>query len=197
MSQEFDKFCYDLYYGDLEINKFEKWVYESSKLESLISSDQYLELISLNYQSRDIKHQIEKILKNHIDYGYLEKKRIIEQLNKSLQSREALPQILQWFYYMYCHGYYFLFDIGIGYGLTCVVPPSKYKVETWEELNQEEKDQIIESFYPQIESDIYRALSWIKEDKIVLTGTKDDMNRWEFIDNRTDEEKISTILKES
>ena len=79
---------------------------------------------------------------------------------------------------MYCDGYYFFNDLGLGYGLACEVP-RKYG-DSWVELSEKQKSDIINSFYPQIESDIKRALDWIKNKKIILTGTKNEMDRWEF-----------------
>lgn len=94
---------------------------------------------------------------------------------------------------MYCHGYDFFQDLGLGYGLTCEVPPSKCSSDTWDDLNEKEKNEIISSFFPQIESDIQRAIHQIENDKIILTGTKNELDYWEFADYRNDEEKKSTI----
>ena len=39
---------FDLYYNELSIKNFEQWVYNSSELESLLTSENYLAIISLN-----------------------------------------------------------------------------------------------------------------------------------------------------
>ena len=48
-----------LYFDGLKISDFENWVYESLELEALLIPDDYLEIISLNYQSKFILNQIE------------------------------------------------------------------------------------------------------------------------------------------
>lgn len=190
---EFEKVYFGLMYGNLEISKFENWVYKNNDLESILSHDDYLDLISLNFGSKHIKCEIEKIFDKYIDYSKFEKKKVLSLLYRALESRKDLPDILREFYDMYCHGYYFFQDLGLGYGLTCEVPPSKYSSDNWDGLNEKEKNEIISSFLPQIESDIQRAIQWIENDKIILTGTKNNLEYWEFIDYRNDEEKKSTV----
>lgn len=190
---EFEKYYFDLVYGGLEIDEFENWIYNNNDLENILNQGDYLDLISLNFRSKHIKYEIEKIFDKYIDYSKFEKKRILSLLYKALESRKDLPNILREFYDMYCHGYYFFEDLGLGYGLTCEVPPSKYGSDNWEELNEKEKLEIISGFFPQIESDIQRAIHWIETDKIILTGTKNELDYWEFRDYRDDEEKRSTV----
>lgn len=190
---EFEKIYFDLVNGALGIEEFENWLYINNDLENILSRDDYLGLISLNFRSKHIKYEIEKILVKYIDYSKFEKKRVLSLLYRASESRKDLPDILREFYNMYCHGYYFFEDLGLGYGLTCEVPPSKYSSDNWEELNEKEKNGIISSFFPQIESDIQRAINWIKNDKLILTGTKNELDYWEFEDYRNDEEKKSTV----
>jgi len=193
---EFEKYYYDLVYNNLEIEKFESWIYSYEDLESILNEEDYIELISLNFNNRYIKYEIQKILDRYIDYSKFEKKRVLSLLYIALESRNDLPDALRSFYYMYCDGYYFFEDLGLGYGLTCQVPPSNYCAETWEELNDKEQNEIINSFYPYVERDIKRAINWIERDKIILTGIKNELEHWKFIDNRTDEEKKSVVLTE-
>ncbi|MCT4618344.1 MAG: hypothetical protein N4A62_03035 [Marinisporobacter sp.] len=191
-----EKYCYKLFYEDFEITKFEDWVYSNKELEDIMNKDDYIDLISLDFKSRHIKSEIEKVVEKYIDYGKFEKKLILTLLYRALKSKNDLPDILMKFYYMYCHGYIFFEDLGLGYGLTCEVPPSKYTADTWYELNEEEKDEIIDTFYPKITVDIKRAIDWIENDKIVLLGTQNELEHWEFLDNRNVEEKKSNIWVE-
>lgn len=179
---EFEKYCYDLFYGNIEISRFEAWVYSSTDLESILNQDDYLELISLDFKSHHIKYEIEKILEKYIDLGRFERQRIVSLLYDALKSKKDWPDILRRFYGMYCNGYYFFEDLGLGYGLTCEVPPSKYGVETLDELDEVQKNEIIDSFFPQIEYDINCAIDWIENSKIILTGTRNEIGHWEFIE---------------
>jgi len=114
-----------------------------------------------------------------------------------LKRDERLGPILREFYDLYCHGYAFLNDLGLGYGLMIEVPPSpKYKAETWEELSDSEKQELLDSFYPQLESDIKRAIEWIENGKLILKGRKDEIGHYEYEDLRTEEERDSTVWTE-
>jgi hypothetical protein len=182
---------YGLYYNGLSIKEFEQWVYSSSELESLLLPEDYLAIISLNYSSRHIKNDLESIINRYVDYGKFETNKLVCLLNRALIKDENTGPVLRQFYELYCDGYYFLFDLGLGYGLACEVP-IKY-ADTWEELSDEQRRRIIDGFYPHIISDVQRALEWLETGKIVLTGTKNEINHWQFIDNRDPDEKISSI----
>jgi hypothetical protein len=187
---------FDLIHGDLKIEEFENWIYFNNFLENILNRDDYLDLISLNFKSKHIKYEIEKVLVKYIDYSHFERKRVLSLLYRALESRKGLPDILREFYDMYCHGYDFFQDLGLGYGLTCEVPPSKYGSDNWDELDEQVKNEIVNSFFPQIESDIQRAILWIENDKLILSGTKNETNHWEYADHRNDEEKKSTVWVE-
>jgi hypothetical protein len=42
--------------GELSIGDFEKWVYETKSLELTLSTEDYFELIALNYKQRKAKY---------------------------------------------------------------------------------------------------------------------------------------------
>ena len=119
-------------------------------------------------------------------------------LEKALQRTEELPEVLIRFYDLYCDGYGFLQDLGLGYGLACQCPQAmNYEAETWEDLQDFEKTKIINRFYPQIDSDLKKALHWITDSKIILTGERDEINHWQYIDKRTRVEKKSSMWVET
>lgn len=80
---------------------------------------------------------------------------------------------------------YFLETLGLGYGLYCQVPPSNYRANSWDELSDKDKKELIDGFYPKIIEDIKEVIKLIENKEIILTGTKNHMNRWEYIDNRS------------
>lgn len=176
--------------NSISIEIFESWVYQTEELHAILSNEDYLDLISLNYSSNYIYYEIGKILDNYIDYGKLETIKITVLLKQALRKDEKIGEILRSFYNMYCDGYYFLDDLGLGYGLSCEVPSC---ANSWEELSNQQRINIINSFYPQLEHDLQRTLNWIESKKILLTGTKNDLNRWQYIDNRTGDEMKSTV----
>ncbi|QNE41253.1 hypothetical protein F1C16_17685 [Hymenobacter sp. NBH84] len=46
----------------LGITDFEAWVYATSELEEFLDSDDYFELISLNYKDKSVLYNLEKVL---------------------------------------------------------------------------------------------------------------------------------------
>ena len=175
---------YDFLYKNLSIKEFEEWVYNSNELESYVSSDDYLELISLDFNSKHASYELEKIICKYADYSKFEALRMIDLLNKALINNEDTGVVLITFYDLYCDGYYFLDTLGLGYGLCCQVLPNKYMADSWEELSDKDKKELIDGFYPKIIKDIKEVIEIIEDKKIILTGIKNDMNRWEYIDNR-------------
>jgi hypothetical protein len=97
------------------------------------------------------------------------------------------------FYDLYCDGYYFLDDLGLGYGLMFTVPPSKFQVDTWDKLRLDQKSEYINELFPKIEKEVLKVKDWIANGKIVLTSEKDELNRYCYSDFRTDMEKKSEV----
>lgn len=85
---EFEKYYFDLVYGSLEINKFENWIYSNKDLKNILNEDDYLDLISLNFKSKHIKYEIEKILTKYIDYSKFEKKRVLSLLYRAFEQKK-------------------------------------------------------------------------------------------------------------
>ncbi|KAA9340259.1 hypothetical protein [Adhaeribacter soli] len=188
---------YDTIFGTVALEEFESWVYSDKEIETILSEDEYLELISFNYKKNGAKYELVNLLTDrYIDLAEYEKWRMLNLLYAAKNKDEKLPDILRQFYDLYCKGYAFLNDLGLGYGLTVEVPPSNYKAETWEEISETEKLELIGSFYPQLQSDIERAITWIENGKIILSGKTDEIGHYEYEDLRTEEERKSTVWTE-
>lgn len=56
--------------GDLPTDEFEQWAYNTERLQSLMSSDLYLELLEINYQDKEQVHELAKHLGAWIDRYY-------------------------------------------------------------------------------------------------------------------------------
>jgi hypothetical protein len=185
---------YETIFGDVSLEEFESWVYTDNQLESALSPDDYLELISFNYKKNGAKHELVELLsKRFINLGEYEKWKMLNLLHGALQKDERLPEILRQFYDLYYKGYTFFNDLGLGYGLTVEVPPSKYPSDNWTDLTDQNKAELLQSFYPQLESDIQRAIDWVEQGKIIFKGTTNEMGNQEYDDLRTDEEAKSTV----
>ena len=177
--------------------EFEQWLYAEKRLEDILPTDDYLELISFGYKSETAKKCIPKLLEKHIDKGDLEKRRIHRLLTKALKKDNELPEILMNFYDLYCKGYNFLDNLGLGYGLQIEVPGINNHQETWNDLTETEQATLINSFYPDLDGEIKKIISWLDSGKIILTGIKDEYDHFEYVDNRTELEKQPTSYKVS
>jgi hypothetical protein len=163
---------------------FEQWVYQNKQLEICFEADDYLALISLNYKDSHFKHEMKKIVDKYLDYGEFEKRKLKKILNDIISKNADFTKSLIATYDLYCHGYYFLDNIGLGYGLT--FSDDFYEFKDWESLTSSEKDNRINDIYTGAKAETEKILYWIEKEKIVFTGIADEMGRYSFIDNRTD-----------
>ena len=119
---------------------------------------------------------------------------MLELLNEAKKKTERLPYILMEFYNLYCYGYNFLQDLGLGIGLAVEVPRVNNTIaETWNELTTEQQTALLNSFSPELEYCIEQVINWINTDKIILTGEQDELGHYEYQDLRTEEEKKSKL----
>ena len=181
--------------GDKTILEFEEWLYTDKTLEFLLTGDDYLELISFGYKALNPKYDLFEILKKHVDLGELEKRRIKKLLVKVLNKDEELSDVLIIFYDLYCDGYGFLQNLGLNYGLTIECPFPK--ADTWDELSIDEHQELLNSFYPEIEEEVKKVIFWLDNDIVILTGIKQENNHFVYTDRRTEEERKWTAYKKS
>lgn len=115
---------------------------------------------------------------------------MLELLNEAKQKTERLPYILIEFYDLYCKGYNFLQDLGLGIGIAVEVPGvNNISADTWEELTTEQQKELLVSFSPELENCIEQIIYWLEAKKIILTGEQDEIGHYEYKDLRTEEEK--------
>lgn len=187
---------FDTLNGDKTVLEFEQWLYADKQLELFINSDDYLDLISFGYKADNSKYELFRLLEKHVDKKELETRRIYRLLKKALNRDKESPEILMTFYDLYCKGYNFLDNLGLGYGLAIEVPRvENTSADTWDELSQEQQRNLLDSFYPDIEIEIKKVIYWLENDKVILTGIKDEYNHFEYIDNRSEIEKQPTSYK--
>lgn len=185
----------DLMGEKISIKEFENWVYESNWLEDELTEDEYTDLISLNYGTPSSIYEVGKILRERFDEGKFKSVKMIDLLNSIIERDGKEGESLTRMYDLYCKGYYFLEDLGLGIGLFVEVP-HKYGVEYYHELNERQKNEIVDSVYPTAKELATELKNWILDGDLKLTGDKEsELNRWEYIDNRTDEDKKSRVWK--
>ncbi len=180
--------------GDNSLDDFEQWLYADKKLEKYLNPDDYLDLISLNFKQRAAKHELWNLLKKHIDIGEFETYKMLGLLNEAKQRTKRLPYILMEFYYLYCKGYNFFQELGLGFGLSVEAPRVNNKTaDTWDELTSQQQKELLESFSPELEEYIEQVIYWLNTKKIILTGEQDEIGHYEYKDLRNEEEKKSNL----
>ncbi len=185
---------YDYLDDGTKLDALEAFVYANEWIRDIIGEYDYLELISINFRARDVRYQLGEILIKHVGWAEHQKELLMSDLEAILRGSEKTPQLLASLYDRYCQGYYFLNDLGLGYGLSCECPTVDGKTyDSWDDISPEQQRRVLRSFQPQLGSDVRRALEWLKTGSIVLVSKRDELQHVEFEDNRTPEEKKSTV----
>ena len=185
---------YKVIKGDITLVDFEQWLYSDKELETCLDSEDYINLISLDFKKSSTKHDLYNFLKKHTDIGEFEAYKMLELLKEAQQKNDKLPYLLMEFYDLYCSGYDFLQDIGLGMGLDIRVPNIKNSTaDTWEELTIEQQNKLLNSFSPELEKCIEKAIYWLETKKIILTGEKNEIGKYTYKDLRTKKEKKSKL----
>ena len=171
--------------GDIAMEVFEMWVYSDTKLEKYLSSDAYMELISLSYKKGD-KYELRKFLKNYIDEGELEAHKMLNLLKEAQLKTSRLPYILIELYDLYCKGYDFLQNIALQFGLAVAAPTvANSTADSWEELTIEQQNEILKSFSSKLDDCIDEAINWLETKKIIITGEQNEIGHFQYKDLRT------------
>ena len=176
--------------GELSIESFEQWVYKTKELEACFNQADFIEFISLNFKDRHVIQEMKKIVDQYLDFGEFEKSKIDKILSDLICRNEDFTKSLIATYDLYCDGYGFLDNIGMGYGLTFA--NDFYDFTDWKKLPTNEKTKRIESIYDGVKFEAENVRDWLDRKKIVLTGKVDELGHFDYIDNRTKEEKKST-----
>ncbi len=194
LPKDIKELFYKTIQGNISLDEFEKWLYEDKNLEKLLRPEDYLDLISLNFKKGGAKYELWSFLKKHIDLGEFETYKMLRLLKEAQQKTERLPYILIEFYNLYCKGYGFFQDLGLGIGLAVEVPRvSNSKAENWDELTEQEQKELLDSFSPELEDGIERVIYWLETKKIILIGEQNEIGDFDYKDLRSQEEKKSKL----
>jgi hypothetical protein len=179
--------------GDKPVTEFEQWVYSEESLERILSLEDYHELISYGYKGEPvIRYGLYRMLEKMIDLAAFEKYRLLRMMRRALLRDERFPYILREIYDLYCRGYSFLDNIGLVYGLSIEAP--QY-ADSWEELTEDEKQKMLANIGPGLDDEVKKVIYWLESGLVVPTGKRDVYDHYEYIDNRSEEEKEPTAYK--
>lgn len=194
LPQDIKERFYKTIKGDITLDAFEQWLYADKELEKHLKSDDYLDLMSLSFKKSGAKYELWSLLKKHIDLGEFEAYKMLGLLYEAKQKTERLPYILMEFYDLYCKGYNFFQDLGLGIGLAVEVPRvNNTTADTWDELTSEQQKELLDSFSPELEECIEQVIIWLETKKIILTGEQDEIGHYDYEDYRTEEERKSKL----
>ncbi|WP_156317127.1 hypothetical protein [Marinagarivorans algicola] len=188
--KNFELVVYRLIARETEIEEFEQWVYSEKELEQVLTSDEYLDLISLSYKQPSSLYEAEKILKRYIDTGKYYEWSLRRVLEKIVDRPKNVARYIEKCYDLYCDGYSFLDDLGLGYGLSVVVPPTDC-------IEENEKSKLIDSFYPAVAEEALKVIGWLESGRVVITGHDGGNQGIEYNDNRSSQEREPTGYKVS
>lgn len=196
LPQDIKERFFDTIKGDITPDAFEQWLYSDKELENHLSPDDYLDLVSFNFKGSGAKYELSNLLKKHIDPGEFETYKMLGLLYEAKLKNDRLPYILREFYDLYCKGYGFLQDLGLGIGMALEVPRvDNSAADTWEELTTKQQRELLDSFSPDLEECLDQAICWLETRKIIPTGEQTDIGYWKYEDLRTEAERKSRFWK--
>tara|TARA_R110002167_G_scaffold366421_1_gene596569 strand:+ start:103510 stop:104268 length:759 start_codon:yes stop_codon:yes gene_type:complete len=183
---------FKVYSEEISIEDFEQWLYGETELEKLVGEKYYLDLVSLNFKDRHIKHEMSKVIDSFLDFGLFEERKLKKILNDLINRTHDFAKSLIATYDLYCSGYNFFDNLGMGYGL--IFANDFFDYNDWTKLTENQKNQRIEIIFGGVKKEAGLVLEWINSGKIILTGEVDEIDHYEYIDKRTEaERKLRTI----
>ncbi len=164
---------YNVLRGNLNIQEFEKWVYETDEgmLDEYFGRGFYFELASFNYKNKYAINELEKLLFSKISYGKFEENKIREILTSIIEDKGNLVDLIEELYDLYCDGYNFLRYLGLAYVFNGM--PREH--ETYNFTDQSGVN---------LKSEAKRILYFFDERKIIING------EYEYEDFRDEVDKI-------
>ena len=152
--------------NQISINDFETWIYTFKNQNDCLNNDVYINLLSFNYKQKDSKYELQKLLKDSVNFGRYEQFRLSNILNSIIANENNAAELLIKCYDLLGEGYHFLAHFEyVGYH------------ETYDDLpnNLSDEDKLKSA----------EILEWLKNEEIILTGNRvGEFNQREYIDRR-------------
>lgn len=181
--------------GNLSLQEFEAFLYGSKEIENAFKYDDYIELLSLNFNKNSNRYEAFKIIEKNVDMSEYEVWRLNKIFNSIVNKEKNYPQLIASLYDLYCKGYSFLQILGLGYGLNLTCPREYNYDKHISDLIEPEQIKLANALYPEIVFHVHLIQKFINDKKIIITGKLDDFNNYEYIDNRNEEEKAQTEFR--
>ncbi|KMY32667.1 hypothetical protein ACZ11_11245 [Lysinibacillus xylanilyticus] len=182
--KDIQKQFYKVYIGLISVSEFEEWLYNTPEIEKVYGDDFYFNLLDLNYRSRHIKNELEKVIEIKIPFGEFEQMRIVSLLENIIYEKGDLVEVLEQIYDDYCSGYSFLRYLGLNYVTGIDNLPKLHQKEKWDKNEFDGKREILKNIKPKMINEARRLLSFFQNGLLRITVEN------EYNDYRTEEEKI-------
>ena len=163
----------------ISLQLFEQWLYQDNVLKSS-NPDLYFELISFDYSSEDSFKDYYDSFARYVHFYKFEADRIKEYLYSIINRDEDCGDAIHEMYHLYHDGYEFLERLGMAYGVRL----TDYDTS----IPNDELNDILNDFYPDIISNAKNVLGWLEESKIVFKGQGDSYDVFEYDDLRSEAE---------
>ncbi len=138
----------------------------------------------MNYRSRHIKNELEKVIEIKIPFGEFEQMRIVSLLENIIYEKGDLVEVLEQVYDDYCRGYSFLRYLGLNYVTGIDNLPKLQQKEKWDKNEFDSKREILKNIKPKMVNEARRLLSFFQIGLLRITVEN------EYDDYRTEEEKV-------
>ncbi|MEM5567149.1 hypothetical protein WNY78_18675 [Psychroserpens sp. AS72] len=171
------------------IAEFENWVYSSTELKDQMDSDSYYEFLSFNYKKTNAISDLKNLIELQLTQPELETWNLKRHLINVKERNKNCIESIRKFYSLNCKGYDFMDSLAFDFGLKLEVPYISQNVVSFEELTEVQKEKIISDFYPEIQDEINKVMSWLENENIVLLGKSNEFGKLKYIDNRTESQK--------
>lgn len=148
---ECHRYLYKFLKGTITLSELEQWLYNHEELEEILGKSVYFELISRDYKNKYALEDTKKQIKGLINIGFFEQERIINSLEKLIDTSEGYLENLEALYDDYCDGYTFLRYIALVYITTSdeyieVLKQDKVKLKDYSEKINKEANRILRFF---------------------------------------------------
>lgn len=172
----------------ITITNFEKWVDQTVDLEQALKSDDHIELLSLDLNQEknkyysDCRYKITKIIEKYINIAEYNAWKLEKLLHDFLDRKGNLTEMLKQLYYLYCHDYGFLKNLGLYY--LCLYYSHDFSNHSLERSSAEEIEENLSDILPEVDGEIQKVLSWLKQGKTKIIHNVVSIDKADYIDNR-------------
>jgi len=172
MDEDIKEYIFRLLDDEVLRGELENWAYTTSGLEAFIGSN-YIELISLDYRSEGVVFEAKNLLSKHINQGEYLDWHLKKHLTAILQRTENVYINIYHLYDLYCQGFEFLEALAMDFCIYIGDPAGKISVSSrlvWADLSARQKDDLVNSLYPEIIEHAKRVIDCLNDGSIRIIG---------------------------